>query len=206
MLIFHYTGMDGCEEARERLCDAAAKVSAHYLIDEDGTTYALVPEARRAWHAGAAAWRGHSDVNGRSIGIELVNAGPEHGYLPFPERQMEALRDLAQGILSRHPIPPRNVIGHSDVAPTRKIDPGALFDWPGLAALGIGLWPGPGDAPVEAMDDDAFAAALADYGYDTTDLAAAITAFQRHFRPQRMDGIIDAETGARLHGLMQRIS
>src|SRR5208283_3912019 len=111
-----------------RLCDPAAKVSAHYLIDEDGTVYSLVPEEMRAWHAGLSSWRGKTDVNSRSIGIELVNPGHEFGYRPFPKAQMDALIPLARGILSHHPIPPRNVVAHSDIAPTRKEDPGELFD------------------------------------------------------------------------------
>ena len=141
VLVIHYTGMAGAEEALNRLCDPAARVSAHYLIDEDGTVIRLVDESRRAWHAGHAFWRGAADVNGRSIGIELVNPGHELGYRPFAEAQMRALKHLARGILSRHPIPPRNVVGHSDVAPRRKKDPGELFDWRSLARAGIGPLP-----------------------------------------------------------------
>ena len=201
MLVLHYTGMPNVEEALVRLCDPVVKVSAHYLIDEDGTVVALVDEARRAWHAGVACWRGARDVNARSIGVELVNPGHEFGYRPFPKAQMEALERLAKGILARHPIPARNVVGHSDVAPTRKQDPGELFDWRRLAAAGIGLWP-ESAAPCMA-DRDGVAAMLANYGYDVADVAAAVAAFQRRFRPGRIDGVADADTVGRLAALLR---
>ena len=194
MLVLHYTGMPDRRAALDRLADPAAKVSAHYVVDEDGTIFALVDEERRAWHAGRSRWRGAADVNDRSIGVELVNPGHEFGYRPFPARQMVALIGLASGILDRHPIPPRNVVGHADVAPARKQDPGELFDWPGLAARGIGVWPA-GPAPSGGSPDDAcLRALLARWGYDTTAPAAAVTAFQRHFRPACLDGRGDAET------------
>ncbi len=196
MLVLHYTGMTSTDEALERLCDPNAKVSAHYLIDEDGAVYALVPENRRAWHAGLAAWRGHRDVNGRSIGIELANPGHEFGYRAFPAAQMAALTDLALAILGRHPIPPRNVVGHSDIAPDRKLDPGERFDWQGLAESGIGLYPEPG----EPAEGDVLGL-LAEYGYDTG-ARQTIAAFQRHFRPHRIDGKADAETLSILGGLI----
>jgi N-acetylmuramoyl-L-alanine amidase len=199
ILVLHYTGMAGAAAALDRLCDPAAKVSAHYLIDEDGTVYALVPELKRAWHAGLAWWRGSRDINGRSIGIELVNPGHELGYRDFPGPQMDALADLARAILSRHPIPPRNVIGHSDVAPDRKLDPGERFDWRGLAGRGIGLWPAAGGTP----DGDVLHL-LAEYGYDTA-TRQVISAFQRHFRPRRIDGRPDAETLALLAGLLAAV-
>jgi N-acetylmuramoyl-L-alanine amidase len=195
MLVIHYTGMRTAEAALERLCDPAAEVSAHYLIDEAGAVFPLVDEENRAWHAGVSNWRGKPDVNSRSIGIELANPGHEWGYRPFPAAQMAALADLCHGILARWPIPARNVVGHSDVAPRRKQDPGELFDWFWLAQRGIGLWPKPG-AP---MTGEA-AALLAEYGYDIADPAAALTAFQRHFRPLSCDGIADAETLALLNG------
>ncbi len=197
MLVIHYTGMQGAQAALDRLCDPAAEVSAHYLIDETGEVHILVDEENRAWHAGVSSWRGRSDVNSRSIGIELVNPGHEWGYRPFPAAQMAALADLARGILARWPIPARNVVGHSDVAPRRKQDPGELFDWCWLAQRGIGLWP----RPVPPMIHEA-AALLADYGYDIADPAAALLAFQRHFRPLSCDGMADAETLALLNGLM----
>ena len=198
MLVIHYTGMVTAEAALERLCDPAAKVGAHYVIDEDGAVHALIDEAMRAWHAGEAFWRGETDVNGRSVGIELVNPGHEFGYRPFPEAQMAALIALCRDIVARHPIPPANVVGHSDVAPRRKSDPGELFDWPRLAAAGLGRWPvgtaagrGEGDA----------AGLLAAVGYETVDLQKTVAAFQRHFRPALIDGILDGETLGRLRML-----
>ena len=207
MLIIHYTGMPGAEVALNRLCDPAAKVSAHYLIDEDGTVYRLVAEDMRAWHAGVASWRGETDVNSRSIGIELANPGHEFGYRPFPETQMLALLELAGDILSRHPIPPRHVLGHSDVAPGRKTDPGELFDWPRLARAGIGLWPGDGGKTGDSADDGG-EHLLVQFGYGVGQTAetrsAAIEAFQRHFRPSRVDGVIDRETSGRLEALCRQ--
>ncbi|WP_316979327.1 N-acetylmuramoyl-L-alanine amidase [Shumkonia mesophila] len=198
MLVIHYTGMPTAEAALARLCDPAAQVGAHYVIDEDGAVHALIDEAMRAWHAGEAFWRGETDVNGRSVGIELVNPGHEFGYRPFPEAQMAALIALCRDIVARHPIPPANVVGHSDVAPRRKSDPGELFDWPRLAAAGLGRWPvgtaagrGEGDA----------AGLLAAVGYETVDLQKTVMAFQRHFRPALIDGILDGETLGRLRML-----
>ncbi|MBE0531686.1 MAG: N-acetylmuramoyl-L-alanine amidase [Rhodospirillales bacterium] len=191
MLVIHYTGMPTAEAALERLCDPAAKVGAHYVIDEDGTVHPMIDEAMRAWHAGVAFWRGETDVNGRSIGIELVNPGHEFVYRPFPEAQMAALIALARDIVARHPIPPTNVLGHSDVAPRRKTDPGELFDWPRLAAAGIGRWP-TGAAAGRGNDD--VAGLLAAVGYETVDLEKTVEAFQRHFRPARIDGTMDDET------------
>ncbi|MGE0744358.1 MAG: N-acetylmuramoyl-L-alanine amidase [Rhodospirillales bacterium] len=202
MLILHYTGMPTAAAALDRLCDAAAQVSAHYLIDEDGTAYRLVDEARRAWHAGVSCWQGATDINDRSIGIELVNPGHEWGYRPFPEPQMQALIALCRGILARHPIPPVRVLGHSDVAPARKDDPGELFDWRRLAAAGIGVWPaapaGAGTATVAAMQAllGRIGYCVPDHGAADAATVAAVRAFQRHFRPERCDGIIDAETAA----------
>lgn len=195
MLVIHYTGMSTAAAALARLCDPAAKVGAHYVIDEDGTVHALIDEAMRAWHAGEAFWRGETDINGRSIGIELINPGHEFGYRPFPEAQMAALIALAREIISRHPIPSANVVGHSDVAPRRKTDPGELFDWPRLAAAGIGRWP-IGAAERNAAGDAA--RLLAAVGYETVDLEKTVAAFQRHFRPARIDGTLDGETLGRL--------
>jgi N-acetylmuramoyl-L-alanine amidase len=199
MLVLHYTGMPTAKEALTRLCDPGAKVSAHYTIDEDGTVYAMVPEARRAWHAGLSFWAGARDINARSIGIELVNPGHEFGYRPFPPAQIQALTILSRQILDRHTIPAWRVLGHSDVAPARKDDPGELFPWAGLAAAGIGLWPRPGDDPGEAM----VAPLLARYGYDPdVPVEKAVAAFQRHFRPSRVDGVADGETRTMLAGLI----
>src|SRR5271156_4492223 len=141
MLILHYTGMRTAQAAIERLCDPEARVSSHYVVDEDGEVIRLVPEERRAWHAGVSYWRGHDTLNDRSIGIEIVNPGHEWGYRDFPALQMAAVCELCLSILARHPIPARNVVAHSDIAPDRKQDPGELFDWAGLAANGVGLWP-----------------------------------------------------------------
>ena len=199
ILLVHYTGMTSAEAALDRLCDPEAKVSAHYLIDEDGTLYQLVDEEYRAWHAGVASWRGESDVNGRSVGIELVNPGHEYGYRPFPDAQMDVFKELALQILARHPIPPRNVIGHSDVAPTRKTDPGEFFDWQGMAETGIGLWPE--EADHLELDSERLTEMLAAIGYDVSDRVATVRAFQRHFRPSRANGRIDPETARRIAGL-----
>ncbi len=200
ILVLHYTGMETAAAALDRLCDRRAKVSAHYAIDEDGTVVRLVAEDMRAWHAGRAFWRGVSDINARSIGIELVNPGHELGYRDFPELQMAALEELVLDILCRHPIAARNIVGHSDVAPGRKTDPGEKFDWRRLARNGIGLWPGEPGEPV-AADGDA-AGLLAEIGYNTADLAAAVAAFQRRYRPARVDGVADGETA----GLMAAVA
>lgn len=211
MLVLHYTGMPTAEAALARLTDPAAEVSAHYLIDEDGTCHVLVAETDRAWHAGRSAWRGQSDINARSIGIELVNPGHEFGYRAFPAAQMAALTVLAKAILGRHPIPPRNVVGHSDVAPRRKEDPGELFDWAGLAAEGIGLWPAVEGWPDKTVPTTDWADLLALLGYDMSDREneekgaaghAALVAFQRHYRPTCFDGIADIETIAKLRALL----
>ncbi|MFZ4410124.1 MAG: N-acetylmuramoyl-L-alanine amidase, partial [Paracraurococcus sp.] len=187
--------------AIERLRDPAAKVSAHYVVEEDGTVFRLVPEERRAWHAGVSHWRGASGLNGRSIGIEIVNPGHDWGYRAFPALQMAAVCDLCLGILARHPVPPINVVAHSDIAPDRKQDPGELFDWEGLAANGVGLWPAAAAAP--AGDPAVLLAAI---GYRTDlPLPVLLSAFQRHWRPARVDGIADPGTLARLAGVVALI-
>ncbi len=200
MLVLHYTGMQSATAALERLCDPASRVSAHYMIDEVGEITPLVPEHRRAWHAGVSYWRGHRDVNGRSIGIELVNPGHAFGYRPFAEPQINALLELASRILDSHPIPARNVVGHSDVAPGRKQDPGELFPWHELSRAGIGLWPHAASVSERTGDlTDLFG----QYGYDPElEPRLLIRAFQLHFRPERPDGVADAETTARLAGLL----
>ncbi len=207
LLLIHYTGMRDAESALQRLTDPAAQVSSHYLIDETGETYRLVDESRRAWHAGASFWAGERDINGVSIGIELANPGHDFGYRPFPPAQMTALIDLGRGILARHRIPKPRVLGHSDVAPGRKIDPGELFDWKALAAAGIGLWPRPADGP---GDPTSIQEALARYGYEAAPSGKAdeatrqaLSAFQRHFRPGRIDGIADEETRRLLYGILR---
>ena len=202
MMVLHYTGMQTAEEALERMCDPAAKVSAHYMIDEDGTVTRLVPEEKRAWHAGQSYWRGITDVNSASIGIELVNPGHEWGYRPFTDAQMDALVPLLADIMCRHDIPRANVVGHSDVAPQRKQDPGELFDWEMLADYKLTL-PTPRLSMRLIYDEPgAFFLALERFGYDITDGRAAIAAFQRRWRPRRIDGEMDGEVGALLFELL----
>ena len=202
MLVLHYTGMKTGEEALARLCDPAAKVSAHYVVEEDGRIFQLVEESMRAWHAGVSFWRGATNINQRSIGIEIVNPGHEFGYRPFPRVQTEAVLALCQGILARHAIGARNVVGHSDVAPTRKEDPGEYFDWQLLAAGEVGLWPS-AQENLPLADKRGLPARLSAYGYDAADLPRAITAFQRHFRPKTVSGEWDTECAALLASLLQ---
>lgn len=207
-LILHYTGMASGWAARERLCDPKAEVSAHYLIGEDGTVWQLVPEARRAWHAGRSFWRGLRRLNDRSIGIELVNAGHDHGYRPFPPAQLKALAALGREILARHPIPPANVLAHSDIAPDRKRDPGELFPWRWLAREGLGLWPEVrgGESTAEEAPAAAAAAELAQLGYEIEGpggVEAVLKAFQRHWRPEAISGLADHGTRARLALLIE---
>jgi N-acetylmuramoyl-L-alanine amidase len=204
-LVLHYTGMRTGREAIARLRDPAARVSSHYVVEEDGAVFRLVPEERRAWHAGVSHWRGQEALNGRSIGIEIVNPGHEWGYRPFPALQMAAVCDLCLGILGRHPITARNVVAHSDIAPDRKQDPGELFDWEGLAAEGVGLWPRgiPGLAGAAVPDGPARALRLlGGIGYRTDlPLPVLVTAFQRRWRPERVDGAPDAGTLARMEAV-----
>jgi len=202
MVVLHYTGMETAAAALERMCNPAAEVSAHYMIDEDGTVTQLVDEAHRAWHAGKSYWRGVTDVNSASVGIELVNPGHEFGYRPFPEAQLEALLPLLADIVKRHDVPRANVVGHSDVAPARKQDPGELFPWEDLARHRLAL-----PVPVLKMrliydNPGAFILALERFGYDITDQSAAIAAFQRRFRPRIIDGEVDGECGALLFELL----
>ncbi|WP_232631249.1 N-acetylmuramoyl-L-alanine amidase [Methylobacterium sp. Leaf118] len=219
LLILHYTGMATAEGALARLRDPSAEVSAHYFVFEDGRIVQMVAEAERAWHAGAAAWAGLRDINSRSIGIEIAHPGHQGGLPPYPEAQIAAVIALCRDILARNPVPASRVLAHSDVAPDRKEDPGETFPWARLAAAGIGHWvtPAPirdgrffaqGDAgePVEALQ-----AMFALYGYDLAvtgrfDAAtqAVVTAFQRHFRPLRVDGVADASTITTLRDLIAR--
>ncbi|NYZ11867.1 N-acetylmuramoyl-L-alanine amidase [Azospirillum sp. RWY-5-1] len=203
ILLLHYTGMRDAATALRRLCTPASEVSAHYTVDEDGTVYAHVPEERRAWHAGAGCWRGAADVNSRSIGIEIVNPGHEFGYRPFPAVQMEAVAELCRGIVARHAIRPEDVLGHSDIAPSRKQDPGELFDWPWLARQGVGLWPEPGPEDGTPVSVAAADALLARYGYDPAE-PLALLAFQRHFHPEHLTGTPDEETLRRLRALLRQ--
>nr|WP_153485923.1 N-acetylmuramoyl-L-alanine amidase [Segnochrobactrum spirostomi] len=216
ILLLHYTGMPTAAAAIARLCDPLANVSSHYVVDEDGAILRLVPEARRAHHAGVSSWQGTTDINSRSIGIEIVNPGHEFGYRPFPDAQIEAVIALCRDILARQPIAPERVLAHSDVAPERKQDPGELFPWDRLAAAGIGRWVEPSpiaDGPAFRRGDEglpirALQAMLAHYGYglDLTGVfdartEAVVTAFQRHFRPARVDGVADRSTFETLHRL-----
>ena len=197
MLVLHYTGMRDGHVALERLRAPATKVSAHYMIEEEGTVYALVDEELRAWHAGVSCWAGKRDINGCSVGIELVNPGHEFGYRPFPAKQRDALVVLAEDIVRRHAIPAHRVLGHSDVAPARKQDPGELFDWAGLARVGIGLWP----------TQAAGGPVLEECGYDGSGAgqAACATAFHRHWRPNKIDGFMDDDCIRLLAGLLDRM-
>ena len=213
-LVLHYTGMKTAGEAILRLCDPAAKVSAHYVIEEDGTIYQLVPEERRAWHAGVSYWRGRRQLNDASIGIEIVNPGHEWGYKSYPAQQMASVTDLCRQILSRHPVPARNVVGHSDIAPDRKQDPGEKFDWHTLAENGIGIWPAVPDLGTSSVPHDAeilspVRQALADIGYDVApegpidpNLSNVLRAFQRHWRQEAVNGQPDRGTVARIFGLL----
>jgi N-acetylmuramoyl-L-alanine amidase len=202
MVVLHYTGMPTGAEALERLLDPEAAVSAHYLIDEDGTVHAMVAEDKRAWHAGRSYWRGESDVNSASIGIELVNPGHEWGYRPFPDAQMGALLPLLARIVKRHDVPRANVVGHSDIAPARKDDPGELFDWDMLARHRLALPKPELKVPSPYDNDGAFFLALERFGYDVADGHAAVRAFQRRWRPARIDGEIDGEISAILFALL----
>lgn len=220
ILMMHYTGMEDGEAARRWLCCEESGVSCHYLIHEDGRVVQMVDESLRAHHAGAGSWMGDEDVNSRSIGIEIVNAGHEAGLPPFPEVQMQAVLKLAQNIVERHAIPAARVLGHSDTAPGRKVDPGENFDWAWLAQNGVSHWIEPvpitsgtffqeGEAgePVEALQS---MLALYGYGVEINGLfdgrtKAVVEAFQRHFRPALVDGVADASTITTLHRLLKSL-
>lgn len=217
LIILHYTGMADAGEALQRLCNPVAEVSAHYFVFEDGRVLQLVPESRRAWHAGASSWAGVTDVNSASIGVELAHPGHDGGLPPWPEAQIAAVIRLCQDIMRRWSIPPHNVLAHSDVAPLRKQDPGENFPWERLAREGVGHWtapapagggrflsPGEAGPPVEALQ-----AMLALYGYGVEISGvydalteAAVRAFQRHFRQELVDGIADFSTIATLRNLI----
>ncbi|MCA3560432.1 MAG: N-acetylmuramoyl-L-alanine amidase [Aestuariivirga sp.] len=201
MLLLHYTGMSSAEAAFEQLCSPQSGVSCHYLIGEDGAITQMVGEEERAWHAGVSSWQGETDTNSRSIGIEIHNPGHSIGYRDFPAPQMLAVVALCRDILTRHAIPPQNVLAHSDVAPGRKIDPGELFDWPLLFRNGIGHWVPPAAADERELAGGelaAFQRLLKDYGYaievtgERDEATRKVTdAFQRHFRPALVNGIPD---------------
>jgi N-acetylmuramoyl-L-alanine amidase len=217
MIILHYTGMASATEALLRLCNPVAEVSAHYLVFEDGRIFQLVPEGRRAHHAGQGAWAGESDINSCSIGIEIANGGHTGGLPPYPEPQIAAVIALTADIAARWAVPSGRILGHSDIAPARKEDPGELFPWNQLSAAGLGHWvePAPmvdgrffsrGESgqPIQALQ-----AMFALYGYELPvtgvfDAAteAVVTAFQRHFRPARVDGVADSSTITTLRNLI----
>lgn len=220
MILLHYTGMPDVEGAIAKLCTAGTEVSAHYIVLEDGRIVQSVPEAKRAWHAGVASWAGEEDINSCSIGIEIVNRGHDWGYPEFPSRQIAAVIALCRGIMLRRDVPSHRVLGHSDVAPARKRDPGEKFPWHSLANSGVGHWVQPepisrGDTlKLGSLGDDVrnLQQALAAYGYGvevngrfdgpTMDV---VTAFQRHFRPERVDGIADHSTLLTLHALLSSL-
>ncbi len=202
ILVLHYTGMADATSAIARLCDPEAAVSCHYLVAEDGRILRMVPEEKRAWHAGHSYWRGLTDVNSASIGIEIVNPGHELGYPPFPEEQIDALIMLVADIKTRHGITRGNIVGHSDIAPGRKRDPGELFPWSRLAKHRLAL-PRPTRNLMDPNWSDAgFLLALERFGYDVSDPLAATVAFQRRYRPELMDGEIDGECRAILLALL----
>lgn len=217
MIVLHYTGMPDAEGAVMRLCKEGSEVSAHYIVMEDGGVLQCVPEAFRAWHAGEAFWAGERDINSCSIGVEIINRGHDWGYPDFPLRQIAAVIALCRGIIIRRDIPPERVLAHSDVAPLRKMDPGEKFPWQALANSGVGHWDWPapitpGDSLAPNAEGDAVRALqekLAAYGYGVpvsgcydADTVKVVTAFQRHFRPERVDGIADPSTRATLDGLL----
>ncbi len=221
LIVLHYTGMQTGEAALDRLRDPQARVSSHYLVEEDGRLFQLVPEERRAWHAGQGTWQGETDVNAVSIGIEIVNPGHEWGYRDFPEAQIATVTALVSDIRGRWSVPDARIVGHSDTAPHRKTDPGERFPWKRLAEAGHGLWfepaperiaalgqpLGPGDGGLGVV---VLRSALHRLGYGLMpgeayddDTRLTIEAFQRHWRPERVDGVADGETRARLVGLLQ---
>ena len=217
MIVLHYTGMRTGEEALARLRDPQAKVSSHYVVEEDGRVFRLVPEERRAWHAGASFWKGERDVNTASVGVEIVNPGHEFGYRPFPDAQIAAVIELVADIRTRWMVEDGKIVGHSDIAPDRKEDPGEFFPWKRLAQAGHGLWvelPAAPGAPLGEGEEGAGVFALqagfTRLGYDCAPsgkfeahTAAVVRAFQRHWRQDKVDGIADGETRARLIGLLR---
>ena len=205
MLVLHYTGMETGRAAIDRLADPAAKVSAHYVVEEDGTIIAMVDEAMRAWHAGLSYWRGITDINSASVGIEIVNGGHDFGLPDFPDVQISAVIALSREIIARHGIRPENVVGHSDIAPGRKIDPGEKFPWERLAREGVGLWPG--GAKLAAPDEIRAATLLASIGYNPDlPLRLVLVEFQRRYRRALFDGVLDAETMGLIEAVAEQIS
>lgn len=219
-IVMHYTGMTSCQAALDRLRDTKAEVSAHYVLDEDGALYRLVNEEMRAWHAGTSFWQGLRDINSTSVGIEIVNPGHDYGYRAFPKAQIETLIALASEIMDRHGIAPCDVLGHSDIAPGRKVDPGELFPWEQLAAHGIGLWPEetvvlPGHADLNGalrhLSEIGYALPLTpELGSDILNADSAVTdviaSFQGRFRQSNIDGVLDNETATRIAAVAVRFA
>jgi len=221
MLILHYTGMPTGEEAMLRMCDATSKVSAHYTVDLDGLIFRHVEEDKRAWHAGVSCWKGDTDINDRSIGIEIVNPGHEFGYQRFPAPQIEKVIALTETIASRYRIPPANVLGHSDVAPARKQDPGEWFPWKRLSEHGVGLWADAPESGTSLIGEHSSVSAvrelqelLAKFGYCldidgeySEEMRQVVTAFQRHYNPGDIgtadEGYADGQTITVLEQLLQ---
>ena len=202
-IILHYTGMKSRDEALDRLCDPAAKVSAHYVIDETGAVYRLLPEGKRAWHAGKSFWQGITDINSASIGIELVNPGHEFGYVSFPKKQIESLKTLLADIIARNKFAAATcLLGHSDVAPLRKMDPGELFPWQDLAANGFGFFPAHSDTETAGQD---YSKLMQLIGYDVSDVGAALLAFQRRYDPDNLTGKPEQQTLRRLYAVAKSI-
>lgn len=219
-VVMHYTGMKTCQSALDRLCDANAQVSAHYVVNEDGSIYRLVDEAMRAWHAGVSFWHGQRDLNSTSVGIEIVNPGHEYGYRAFPQVQIDSVIALVGEIMVRHGLAPCDVLGHSDIAPGRKTDPGELFPWQRLAREGIGVWPEetvivPGhvdlNGALRRLSDIGYAVPMTpDLGSDILNPDSAVTdvikAFQGHFHQDRTDGHLDAGTAAAIAAVAVRFA
>jgi N-acetylmuramoyl-L-alanine amidase len=233
MAVLHYTGMVSAKAALDRLCDPTAEVSSHYCVDEDGTVYRLVPEERRAWHAGVSFWKGETDINGCSIGIEIVNPGHEINYTDFPRAQIDAVIGLLDGMRERWEIPDHRILGHSDVAPGRKIDPGEKFPWKALAEHGHGLWVEPDLPPAKENGESVMGpplgpgdtglgvfslqGALGKLGYNVLpggpydeETATIVHAFQEHWLPDqigtKLEGLADARLRVTLMALLRHIS
>jgi N-acetylmuramoyl-L-alanine amidase len=220
IILLHYTGMQSAQAALDRLCSPESKVSAHYFVFEDGRIVQMVQETRRAWHAGVSHWAGETDINSSSIGIEIANPGHDFGYPDFPSRQIAAVIALCRGIIARRGINPARVLAHSDVAPARKRDPGEKFPWRLLADSSVGEWVTPSPisdkGPTFAIGEESdgvrgLQLALADFGYGVAatgifDEATrdVVTAFQRHFRAEKVDGVADGSTLRTLHKLLQQ--
>jgi N-acetylmuramoyl-L-alanine amidase len=222
LLVLHYTGMKNGKEALDKMCDPVAKVSAHYMVDRDGSVVNLVSEDKRAWHAGISCWQGMSSLNDTSLGIEIVNPGHEWGYIPFTDEQMASVTVLCKEVMARHGIEARNVVGHSDIAPSRKEDPGELFDWKGLALEGIGLWP---DVKKMRKSDETLIALgsedidvgriqkmLLDYGYHIrvdgyygSKTEDVVRGFKRHYVTEHLNVSWDRLADARLKRLLEMV-